>query len=297
MILGNIEGLIDIPELFQSSFSQADDGFLEKYLDQVIEHALSLAKSAPSIQLDHLPTAELETLPNPSISSTVFKEAFEACLAKHDISLSDARTSDHQHLDGVYRFQTPKSYKFAPLLAAKDNFFVFDRERYQEIRGEILGKVRGQDIRPQLAGFSEGFTDWVFETAFYPNEKERLFVIKSSVLSEIQSGWIASAALRWRGSSRRLKTPDEILHIWIPEEGDLEMLSEDKMLTLLKNSESLGANDYIIRELPSLDSAKKQVISRLRQLVGDDHSLRATVGWSWTMMTYVYPNTSMANQY
>ena len=59
-------------------------------------------------------------------------------------------------------FRLPDAFR-APVFRPDRSFHVvFDRSVYQRVRDEDLGRVRGQPIRPVLAGFGEPGTDWLF---------------------------------------------------------------------------------------------------------------------------------------
>ena len=48
------------------------------------------------------------------------------------------------------------------------------------VRGQDLGIVRGQPIRPILAGFSEPVTDWLFQAAMQARGGESAFAVKAN---------------------------------------------------------------------------------------------------------------------
>jgi len=81
---------------------------------------------------------------------------------------------------------------------------VFDREVFAAVRGQDLGTVRGQPIRPLLTGFGESFTDWLFQTAMQARRDESAFSLQAGKDWSEGPGWLLVYALRWLGKARRL---------------------------------------------------------------------------------------------
>ena len=61
----------------------------------------------------------------------------------------------------VYHFPLPEAFRDPVFRPSRTGHVVFDREVFQRVRDEGLGTVRGQPIRPVLAGFGEPVTDWL----------------------------------------------------------------------------------------------------------------------------------------
>jgi len=110
---------------------------------------------------------------------------------------------------------------------------VFDREVYASVRGQDLGSVRGQPIRPVLAGFGEPFTDWLFQTALHAGSGPNAFSFRADEGWTHGRGWLLVYALRWMGKSRRITTPDSIVVCHVNEIGDVRQLASLEAIKLV----------------------------------------------------------------
>jgi len=97
---------------------------------------------------------------------------------------------------------------------------VFDRDVYASVRGQDLGSVRGQPIRPVLAGFGEPFTDWLFQTSLHAASEQSAFSLRSDESWSHGRGWLLIYALRWMGKSRRIATADSIVVCHVNDAGE-----------------------------------------------------------------------------
>jgi hypothetical protein len=158
---------------------------------------------------------------------------------------------------------------------------VFDKELFSDVRGQTLGRARGQDIKPMLAGFGEPVTDWLFETALAAKAQESAFVLRMNAEWTSGSGWLLIATLRWMGTSRRLRAPDCIVACFHPDGGTPRLLESPELATFVSSVQET-AGPHPLTPPPALEDAKRSVQAELRQLAAsrDPHS-RATAGWSW----------------
>ena len=101
---------------------------------------------------------------------------------------------------------------------------VFDREVYASVRGQDLGSVRGQPIRPVLAGFGEPFTDWLFQTSLHAASGQSAFSLRADESWLHGRGWLLVYALRWMGKSRRISTADSIVVCHVNEAGEVRLV-------------------------------------------------------------------------
>jgi hypothetical protein len=159
---------------------------------------------------------------------------------------------------------------------------VFDKERFAEVRGTSLGKARGRAINPELAGFGDAFTDWLFESAFQANHNERAFKAILPTDWPHGSGWLKVAALRWRGSLRNLKPPDTLVPIWISDQNSSPVeLATTEFIHLIEHMQPDDRPQASIPVVPANDLGKEIAQNHLRQLVGEDAASRPLAGWSW----------------
>jgi hypothetical protein len=113
---------------------------------------------------------------------------------------------------------------------------VFDREVYAAIRGQDLGTVRGQPIRPVLAGFGEPFTDWLFQTALQATPANSAFSFITGGPWPFGPGWLLVYALRWMGKSRRIASPDSLVVCHLSATGETLQLSPIDVLNAITNT-------------------------------------------------------------
>src|ERR1035441_7245585 len=128
---------------------------------------------------------------------------------------------------------------------------VFDRELFASVRGQDLGSVRGQTIRPLLTGFGEPFTDWLFQTAMQARQTESAFCIRAGKDWPHGQGWLLLYASRWLGKARRLPTPDSLIPCFVKHSGGIQVLSAKEGMLLVQTSDQcaepvpLPSNDAV----------------------------------------------------
>lgn len=105
------------------------------------------------------------------------------------------------------------------------------------VRGQDLGSVRGQPIRPILTGFSEPITDWLFQTAMHARQAESAFFIRAGKHWAYGPGWLLVFALRWLGKARRLSVPDALAICFAQESGEIKLLSTGDTMVLAESAE------------------------------------------------------------
>jgi hypothetical protein len=132
----------------------------------------------------------------------------------------------------------PKAFRDPIFRPSKTIHVVFDRDVFSAVRGQDLGSVRGQPIRPLLAGLGEPFTDWLFQTAMHARHTESAFAIKAAKQWPHGPGWLLVFALRWLGKARRLSAPDSIVPCFLKSSEDVITLSPTDAMLLLQNAES-----------------------------------------------------------
>lgn len=288
MILGEVGDSIDPRKAFIEHERSGHD-ISDEEIDRALRKAAEAADRTRELGVEKTAFNGLDEVPQPVMESDHFREAYKLCLSKHEIPLTAARTSEKHWLTGVYKFQPPETFREPRLRATKERYIVFDKERYAEVRGTSLGKARGRAINPELAGFGDAFTDWLFESAFQAQQNEREFKATISTDWEHGSGWLKIAALRWRGSLRNLNTPDTLMAIWISDDHNSAIeLKTTELVTLIENMKpddrpQAGA---VITPPPD-ELGKENAQKHLKQLVGDDVASRPLAGWSWLATTRI----------
>lgn len=125
---------------------------------------------------------------------------------------------------------------------------VFDRAIYGTVRGQDLGTVRGQTIRPLLAGFGEPVTDWLFQTAMHARADESAFRMHAAMDWPHGSGWLLVYALRWLGRGRRLWSSDSIAVCFARNSGEVLQLPASQAMKLANQAEPVSAGGSFVPE-------------------------------------------------
>jgi superfamily II DNA or RNA helicase len=280
MILGAIAEQIDVHRLYVDE-QKGNATLSDEEIDTLVRQACDSMKRwerlfANDLGMDasHLPKRTL-------LTSDHFRSAYAACVEHHKLRLMETKTSEKQVVRGVYHFRIPDAFRDRRIRASQECYVVFDKELFSDVRGQTLGRARGQDIKPMLAGFGEPVTDWLFETALAAKAQESAFVLRMNAEWTSGSGWLLIATLRWMGTSRRLRAPDCIVACFHPDGGTPRLLESPELATFVSSVQET-AGPHPLTPPPALEDAKRSVQAELRQLAAsrDPHS-RATAGWSW----------------
>lgn len=171
----------------------------------------------------------------PSLGSAQFKVAFRLACEAQGIRLRETRNSENQFVPEVFNFDLPAAFRDPIFRPSRTMHVVFDREIYATIRGQDLGTVRGQPIRPILAGFGEPFTDWLFQTALHASSGNNAFSFVAGEPWSFGPGWLLVYALRWMGKSRRIASPDSVVICHLNDAGETCPVSPLDALNLIAN--------------------------------------------------------------
>ena len=288
MILGEVGDAINPIKAFSDQIDSHKE-MTDQEIDEQLQNAHKAMRTSIARHLHDTGFTDISNLPKPILGTKHYLNAYKSLLSAHDIALRSARTSSNEWLNGVFHFEPPNAFRENRLTASKSRYIVFDKERYQEVRDQVIGRARGQEIKPQLAGFGDAFNDWLFESAFAAHANERLF---SAQLEnwELGSGWLKIAALRWRGERRQLRTPDTLLPIWIGSDGIPVELEINQVLQLIEAAEQ---GKRPTQNPPSEELSKSLVQNRLRELVALNPESRLLAGWSWLAIAWVEANNNI----
>ena len=288
MILGAVADQVDEGKLFVAVESGGDPP-RDTQIDEWIKNAMGSVKRWEKILHRDLGMPEGTTLRKAQLTSDDFRHAFAAVLEQHDLRLMETRTQDSKFVEGVFHFRLPKAFKDPILRPSPEVYLTFDRDRFAEVRGQSLGRARGQEIKPILAGFGEPVTDWLFESAFAATDGESTFTVRLNDNWVRGEGWLFVAALRWLGKSRRLKAPDSLAVCFANLSGDCSLLSPIEVMQFLSNCEFATSVDFDAgQNKVGLEQAKTLVQGELRRLIEHrDPSTRAVASWSWLAMACV----------
>jgi superfamily II DNA or RNA helicase len=283
MILGAIADQVDETRLFVAAQTQGHAEPNDAQIDQWIKNAQGSMKRWEKILHRDLGMPEGVALRKPQLTSDDLRTAFATVLEQHDLRLMETRTHDKKFVEGVFHFRLPQAFKDPILRPSPEIYLTFNRDRFAEVRGQSLGKARGQDIKPILAGFGEPVTDWLFERSFAADQAESAFTVQMNKAWSRGEGRLFVAALRWLGRSRRLKAPDSLAVCFANKSGDCSLLSPIEVMQFLMSCESAPPCVYDAEKTKSdLEQAKNLVQGELRRLIEHrDPSTRAVASWSW----------------
>ncbi len=261
MILGQVAEQIDTAKLFAES--RKGQRVTNVQVDKWISNAVaSMARWRDLFSPDlGLPDAGAKL--RPSLGSEQLKLAFRLACEAHGIRLRETRNSESQFVPEVFNFDLPAAFRDPIFRPSRTMHVVFDREIYAAVRGQDLGTVRGQPIRPILAGFGEPFTDWVFQTALHALAGQNVFSLAATQQWSHGKGWLLVYALRWMGKSRRIASPDSVVVCHVHESGEVNQVAALDAILLVNAEPSTGTPDTQLSDETQI-SAKKLALQVLK---------------------------------
>lgn len=197
-----------------------------------------------------------------------FRMAFSWAAAAESVRLQKARTAENQNLPGVFHFTLPTVFRQL-LRASRECYIVFDRERFSEVRSEVLGRARGQEIRPTLAGLGEPVTDWFFTRAVGAASSSNVYSLVAPEGESIRGHfWIVYQA-RWKRGS---VGPNFLRIAEVDDQGGLVRQVDPKVAfqILSKSSESPSEQ---LKPIPDLTDARASVQTELREAISKTPSI------------------------
>jgi superfamily II DNA or RNA helicase len=217
MILGSIHEAVDVADLMRKSRWGQDENVIDEAVDEAVGKMLARKSSFENLFRESLGMPQGYGQGAPALSPEDFRQVFAWSAAAHGSTLRESRTADNKFLKGVYHFTLPSAFR-GGLRASNECYLVFDREVFAEVRGTTLGRVRGQEIKPVLAGFGDAVTDWFFRRALHAGPKEALFQIARPAACDERAGWWMAFAARWKTGGAWVG-PDLILIFAIDNQG------------------------------------------------------------------------------
>ncbi|MBI4660371.1 MAG: DEAD/DEAH box helicase [Verrucomicrobia bacterium] len=285
MILGQVAEQVDAARLFAES--QAGRKVSEGEMDEWIRNAVQSVERWRGLFGAELGLSDDANRLRPTLTCEHFKSAYRFACEHHGIRLRETRNSLNQFVPEVFSFDLPAAFRDPVFRPSRTMHVVFDREVYAAVRGQDLGTVRGQPIRPLLAGFGEPFTDWVFQTAMHARQAESAFSLRAGGHWPHGPGWVLVYALRWLGKARRLSVPDSLGVCFVRDSGELMLLSASDAALLLGSVEP-GTAAKPALPLEMLEEARKLAQQTLRRLAGNrEASARGTANASLLLVAAV----------
>ncbi|MFT5404098.1 MAG: superfamily II DNA or RNA helicase, partial [Verrucomicrobiales bacterium] len=163
MILGEIHEAVNVPGIMQKSKWDIKNKAVDVAVDEAVKDILARKTSLDQLFRDSMGMPEAYGKLAPALEAQDFRKAFAWAASAQDVQLKETRTSDQRFLKGVYHFKLPTAFR-GGMRPSNEVYLVFDREIFADVRGEVLGTVRGQEIKPSLAGFGDTVTNWFFKT-------------------------------------------------------------------------------------------------------------------------------------
>lgn len=287
MIMGVVVDELDTAYLFREWLEHGQDVLSDAQLDEMIRRASEGVRQWRSLLSGDL-GLDPAALPAPSsLGGRELMQTFELLLEQQGQRLRETRTSENQHVPGVWHFEVPPGFRSPALIAARQRYVTFDRERFLAVRGESLGRVRGQDIRASLIGFGDPFTNWIFEQGVQAESNTGAYAVGINSEHWLRGpGYVAVAVLRWRASPNKLRAADTLVALFCADNnsGAWIELSPQETATLALQSTASVMDDSTP---PNLQGARQMVIDTLRQLVDRQRAPRQNVGWSWWVLARV----------
>jgi len=230
MLLGEVAERVDPTSLFARAMrgEEVSDTVVDGWIQEAarsVDRLRQLLGDAGGFNGD--PSAM-----RPSLTAEDFKLAFALALERHGLRLQETRNSANQFVPEVYHFPLPEAFRDPVFRPSRTCHVVFDREVFQRVRDEDLGMVRGQPIRPVLAGFGEPVTDWLFQSALEARPGESAFCLRAGEDWPHEEGWLCVFVLRWLGETRRLYAPDALVGAWVDRDGHATPLAPGALMHL-----------------------------------------------------------------
>lgn len=262
MILGGIHEAMSVPEIMRTSAWGANERILDVAVDEAVQALLSRRSSLDSLFRESLGMPENYGQGSPSLTSDAFRHVFAWAAAGHGTVLRETRTSDNKALKGVYHFTLPEAFR-GGLRPSRECHLVFDRDQFAEVRNTSLGRVRGQEIKPTLAGFGDAVTDWFFKSALQANGGTSCYNTKRPEGAADEETWWVVFAARWKGRGC-WAGPDAIVTCALDSSGSLMRVVEagDAIRFLQSLQSARPSSDKI--SIPDLSLAQEKCRTSLR---------------------------------
>jgi superfamily II DNA or RNA helicase len=264
MILGGIHEAINVPEIMRACAWGSNDRAIDSAVDEAVIKLLRRKSSLDSLFRESLGMPENYGQGSPSLTSDAFRQVFAWAAAGHGTVLRETRTSDKKFLKGVYHFTLPEAFR-GGLRPSRECYLVFDRDQFAEVRNTSLGRVRGQEIKPTLAGFGDAVTDWFFKSALQSTGGSSCYTTKRPEgASESEKWWITFAA-RWKGRGG-WAGPDSIVICALDEIGSLVRVVESGDVIRFLQTLQLAYPSSTI-SIPNLSLAQEECRNSLRSML------------------------------
>lgn len=262
MIIGEVYEDLDPAALMTSGENDVNAPAIQEAIDRQIERIRSDQSRLKQLISDSLGMPEGFEGRRTVLGADEFRLAFAWAAATEKVRLQRTKTAENRHLPGVFHFTLPKLFRQA-LRASRECYIVFDRDRFAEVRSELLGRARGQEIRPMLAGLGEAVTDWFFTRAVSASSGTIAYALESSSVQDSPGRFWVVYLGRWKTGSIG---PNYLRILEIDSEGEVEREIENKVaFQMLSQAEQASSAGTCL--IPDLSKARTRVQSSMRKVV------------------------------
>jgi len=265
MIIGGIHEAVNVSDIMQKTGWGMDDKSMNEEIEDVVKSVLARKDSIENVYRKTLGMPESFGLCAPDLGSDDFRQVFSWAAERHGISLKESRTSERRHLPGVYHFLLPEEFQ-GGFRVTRECHLVFDRDHFAEVRHTQLGRVRGQEIKPTLAGFGDGVTDWFVKSSLESTGQREVFQIPKPKGSPSDEKWWVAFAARWKVGDT-WSGPDWVKVWGCDEFGNVIREVEPKAIMEAMAEEGSSRQSDGFGSLPSLKDCLNRTREDLKQLV------------------------------
>jgi len=263
MILGEVHESINVPDVIRQSNWGKDDSVIDTTVDKAVQKILSRKSALDQLFRESMGMPEDFGKSAPTLKADDFRQAFAWAASGQNIQLKETRTSDNRFLKGVYHFTLPTAFR-GGLRPNREAYLVFDRETFSDVRGEVIGTARGQEIKPTLAGLGDAVTDWFFRSGLQASSAKTAFALTrpDSVANE-ETWWIVYSA-RWKQSAH-WSGPDALFTFALNRDGEIsrEVPAEAVFQALRNASQAPHSSE----RLPPLEASQQSARDGLRKVL------------------------------
>jgi hypothetical protein len=270
MILGEVHEAMNIAEVMQKSEWGRNRTVVDTAVDEAVQSILSRKSALDQLFRESMGMPEDFEKSAPALGPDDFRQAFAWAAGGQDVQLKETRTSDNRFLKGVYHFTLPTAFR-GGMRASREVYLVFDREIFADVRGDVLGSARGQEIKPSLAGFGDLVTDWFFRTGLHARTGHTVFSIRRQPETTNNEVWWISYAARWKQSAN-WAGPDALFTLALDSSGMvLRQVPNQETFVALQNAKPATPPPG---PMPTLEPARSAVVAELRATLtkGQDSS-------------------------
>lgn len=263
MLLGQVHEAINIPQVLATAKWGKDGAEIDSAVTDAVQKVLDRKESLDRLFQESIGMPEGYNRTAPDLGAEEFRQAFGWAAEGQEVALKETRTSDNRFLKGVFHFTLPEAFR-GGLRATREVYLVFDRDIFAEVRGEVLGHARGQEIKPSLAGFGDPVTDWFFRRALHATKGQTFCALQRQTGQSPDDAWWITYGARWKQASN-WAGPDTLLTLALNHAGEvLRCIGPGEVFSALRKADSARPS---AQKLPPLETALTRCKQELRSTI------------------------------